>query len=234
MFPLEGVPCPSLTHRREPSGWAVSGVVFAASMLMLIGCFQVIAGLVAIFDDEFFVVARNYTSTSTRRPGAGSTCCSGSCSCVTGFGLFSGTTWAGVIAIGLAILSAIANFFFIPYYPFWSILVIALDVWVIWALTRPGRSIDDVSGATGRPRTGPRRRSGRSCCPAARTLLELAAFGAMVALVVVSLGRCSRSSSRPCSRSASIRSSARSSRAAGSAGRAALALFAGLFVGRRR
>ena len=41
-------------------------------------------------------------------------------------------------AIILAILSAIENFFFIPYYPFWSIVLIALDVWVIWALTRPG------------------------------------------------------------------------------------------------
>ena len=37
-----------------------------------------------------------------------------------------------------AMLSAIANFFFIPYYPFWSILIIALNVWVIWAVTRPG------------------------------------------------------------------------------------------------
>ena len=38
----------------------------------------------------------------------------------------------------LASLSAVANFFFIPYYPFWAILLIALDVWVIWSLTRPG------------------------------------------------------------------------------------------------
>jgi hypothetical protein len=32
----------------------------------------------------------------------------------------------------------VLNFFFIPYYPLWAIVVIALDVWVIWALTRPG------------------------------------------------------------------------------------------------
>ena len=57
---------------------------------------------------------------------------------ITGFGLFSRQTWAGVTAIFLAMLSAVANFFFIPYYPFWSILIIALDIWVIWALTRPG------------------------------------------------------------------------------------------------
>jgi hypothetical protein len=38
----------------------------------------------------------------------------------------------------LAVISAIANFFFIPYYPFWSLLMIAMAIWVIWALTRPG------------------------------------------------------------------------------------------------
>ena len=43
-----------------------------------------------------------------------------------------------VTAIVLAGLSALANFFFIPYYPFWAILLIALDMWVIWSLTRPG------------------------------------------------------------------------------------------------
>ncbi len=42
------------------------------------------------------------------------------------------------MALTLALLSAIANFFFIPYYPWWSLLIIALCVWVIWALTRPG------------------------------------------------------------------------------------------------
>ena len=35
-------------------------------------------------------------------------------------------------------MSAIANFFFIPYYAFWAIVIIALDIWVIWSLTRPG------------------------------------------------------------------------------------------------
>jgi hypothetical protein len=57
---------------------------------------------------------------------------------VTGFGLFGRAAWAGVAAIFFASLSALANFFFIPYYPGWAILVIALDVWVIWSLTRPG------------------------------------------------------------------------------------------------
>ena len=55
-----------------------------------------------------------------------------------GLSLFAQKGWAGMVALALAILSAIANFLFIPYYPFWSIVMIALAVWVIWALTRPG------------------------------------------------------------------------------------------------
>jgi hypothetical protein len=55
-----------------------------------------------------------------------------------GFGLFAGRRWAGIVALVLAVLSAVSNFIFIPYYPFWSILMIALACWVIWALTRPG------------------------------------------------------------------------------------------------
>ena len=124
--------------RQEPSGWAMSGVVFAASILTLIGFFQIIAGLVAIFDDEFFVVARNYTFNLDTTAWGWIHLLLGILLVLTGFGLFSRQTWAGVTAIVLAMLTAIENFFFIPYYPFWSILVIALAVWVIWALTRPG------------------------------------------------------------------------------------------------
>jgi hypothetical protein len=55
-----------------------------------------------------------------------------------GWGLLSGRTWARVVGITLAVLSAIANFAFIPYYPFWSLLIIALDVFVIWAIAAHG------------------------------------------------------------------------------------------------
>jgi hypothetical protein len=49
--------------------------------------------------------------------------------------------WARAVGIVLAALSAIANFLFIPYYPFWSLLMVALDVFVIWALARHGREV---------------------------------------------------------------------------------------------
>jgi uncharacterized membrane protein len=125
---------------REPalSGWAAGGIAFAACVLILVGAFQVIAGLTAIIDDEFFVVTRNYTFDLDTTAWGWLHLLIGLLLVITGFGLLGRRTWAVVVAIAMALLSALVNFFFIPYYPVWSVVVIALDVWVIWALTRPG------------------------------------------------------------------------------------------------
>ena len=121
----------------RPSGWTIAGITFAATMMILIGIFQVIAGLVAIFDDSFYVVTQNYTFDLDTTAWGWIHLLLGILLLVAGWGLYAGKTWATVVAIVLAVLTAIENFFFIPYYPFWSILVIALCIWVIWALTRP-------------------------------------------------------------------------------------------------
>jgi uncharacterized membrane protein len=126
-------------QRSEPvSGWAVGGLVFAASMMTLVGVFQALTGLVALFNDEFYVVTRNYTFDLDVTAWGWIHLILGLLLIVTGIGLFGRRTWAGVAGIMLAMLSALANFFFIPYYPIWSLVVIALDIWIIWALTRPG------------------------------------------------------------------------------------------------
>ena len=122
----------------EPSGWALGGIAFAASILTLAGFFQAISGLVAIFDDDFYVVTRNYTFDLDVSAWGWIHLLIGGALLATGLGLFARQTWAGVVGIMLAMLSALANFFFIPYYPIWALVVIGLDVWVIWALTRPG------------------------------------------------------------------------------------------------
>jgi uncharacterized membrane protein len=116
----------------------VGGVIFAATMMTLAGVFQAIAGLVAIFNDEFFVVTRNYTFDLDVTAWGWIHLIIGILLLITGLGLFGRRTWAGVAGLMLAMLSALANFFFIPYYPIWALVVIGLDVWVIWALTRPG------------------------------------------------------------------------------------------------
>jgi hypothetical protein len=120
------------------SGWALGAIAFAATIMTLSGVFQILAGLVAIFDDDFFVVARNYTFDLDVSAWGWIHLIVGVLVLATGMGLFARAAWAGVTAIVLCMLSALTNFFFIPYYPIWALLVIGLDIWVIWALTRPG------------------------------------------------------------------------------------------------
>jgi hypothetical protein len=127
--------------RREPqqvSGWALGGIAFAATMMVLIGVFQSLAGLVAIIDDEFYVVTQNYTFDLDVSAWGWLHLLIGLVVLATGVGLFGRRTWAGVAAIMLCMLSALVNFFFIPYYPIWSLLLIGLNLWVIWSVTRPG------------------------------------------------------------------------------------------------
>ena len=44
--------------------------------------------------------------------------------------------WASGAGIGLAVLSALGQFAFMPYYPFWAMAIITLDILVIWALCK--------------------------------------------------------------------------------------------------
>jgi hypothetical protein len=123
------------------SGWAVGFILFAAIMMIMIGVFQAIAGLVAIFENEFYVATRSYLFQFDATTWGWIHLIAGVIIAFAGWGLLSGRTWARVVGITLAVLSAIVNFAFIPYYPFWSLLVIALDVFVIWALAAHGRDV---------------------------------------------------------------------------------------------
>jgi hypothetical protein len=116
----------------------MAGAMFAAVMMLTLGVFQAIQGLVAIFNDDWYVRSAHYTFDLDITAWGWIHLIIGIAVGLTGFALFLGRTWAAATALFLAMLSALASFFFIPYYPWWSLLVIALDAWVIWALTRPG------------------------------------------------------------------------------------------------
>jgi hypothetical protein len=128
----------SARRAEEPSGWAVGFILFAAIMLIMVGVFQALQGLVAIFENEFYVATRNYTFKFDATTWGWIHLIFGVIMAFAGWGLLSGRTWARTVAIILAVLSAIANFLFIPYYPFWSLLIITLDVFVIWAVAAHG------------------------------------------------------------------------------------------------
>jgi hypothetical protein len=125
------------------SGWAVGFILFAAIMMIMVGVFQAFQGLVAIFENEFYVATRNYLFQFDATTWGWIHLIFGLVVAFAGWGLLSGRTWARTVAIALAVLSAIANFAFIPYYPFWALLIITLDVFVIWAVAVHGGAMRD-------------------------------------------------------------------------------------------
>ena len=125
-------------YEPEASGWAVGGAMFAGILMVIVGFFEAVAGLAAISDDEIFVKTDNYIFNFDVSTWGWIHLVLGIVVVAAGLAVIGGRVWGGMVAIALATLVAVANFLWIPYYPFWSILTIALAIWVIWALTRPG------------------------------------------------------------------------------------------------
>jgi hypothetical protein len=131
---------PSTSRAGEnTSGWATGLILFAGLMMIMVGIWQALQGLVAIFENEFYVATRTYLFQFDATTWGWIHLILGLLVAFAGYGLLSGQTWARVVAITLAVLSAIANFLWLPYYPFWSMLIIAVDIFVIWAIAAHGR-----------------------------------------------------------------------------------------------
>ena len=128
--------------QREVSGWAIGWTWFAAVMMWLIGAWHAIAGLVAIVNDEFYVVTREYIFQFDATTWGWIHLIAGIVVFIAGIYLLSGQVWARTIGVIMAILSILANFAWLPWYPFWSILMIVAAGFVIWALTVHGRDIE--------------------------------------------------------------------------------------------
>jgi hypothetical protein len=128
----------------EPSGTAVGFILFAAIMMIMVGVFQALQGIIAIFENEFYVATRNYLFQFDATTWGWIHLLVGLLVAFAGWGLLSGRTWARVVALTLAVLSAITNFLFIPYYPFWALLLVTLDIVVIWAVAAHGGALRDT------------------------------------------------------------------------------------------
>jgi hypothetical protein len=136
-------------HRQErvpaQTGW-VGWVVFAGILLVLLGSFHIIEGLVAIFRDEVFVATRSGLVVNVDYTAWGWThLIGGAVLILVGACLLAGQMWARIVAVVVAGLSALANLAFLPAYPVWSALMIGLDVLVIWAVTVHGSELKRTS-----------------------------------------------------------------------------------------
>ena len=124
--------------RERKTGLAVGLVLFAAMMMFLVGVFEAFTGLVAIFNDEFYVATQEYLFKFDQTTWGWVHLILGLVVAGAGLGLLSGRTWARGVAIVLDLISAIVTFGFIPYYPLWALIIIALDIFVIWAIAAHG------------------------------------------------------------------------------------------------
>jgi hypothetical protein len=123
----------------EPTGW-VGWIIFAGIMMVMLGTFQAIEGLVAIFNDKYFVVPRSGLVVSVDYTTWGWVhLLLGILVAGAGLGVMAGQMWARVIGILLAVVSAIVNIAFLAANPVWSTILIAVDILVIYALTVHGK-----------------------------------------------------------------------------------------------
>jgi hypothetical protein len=128
------------TYSDDPGGTAWSAWIgFATMMLSLVGVFQGIAGLTAIFKDEVFVAKRgltvsiDYTAWGWIHLGIAALLI------IAAVSLTGGGMYGRIIGVFAAMLSAVANLVFLAASPVWSVLMITIDVFIIFAIVVHGR-----------------------------------------------------------------------------------------------
>lgn len=113
------------------AGW----VLFAGNVMIVGGAFAFFEGLAALLRSGiFYAKVPNYPFGANLTAWGWIVLIAGIIVVVAGVGVMTGAVWARIAGITVASLSALANFFFIPFYPFWALIVITLDIFVIWAL----------------------------------------------------------------------------------------------------
>jgi hypothetical protein len=127
------------TATDDRSGW----ISFAGAMMIMLGGFQIIEGLVSILRPAYYLIDPAGLVVTVSYTGWGwFHLVLGIVVLAVGIGVLGGRTWARAVGVALALLSALANLVFIGAYPMWAIIVIAVDVAVIFALTtRDGRTV---------------------------------------------------------------------------------------------
>ncbi|TVT26097.1 hypothetical protein FNH06_00115 [Amycolatopsis acidiphila] len=113
-------------------------LVFGGVMMVVAGLFNVIIGLVALFNSDYYVLGASGVLVLDLAGWGWLHLILGALVVLTGAALLTGATWARVITVLLAGFNALASLAFMSAYPLWSIVVIALDVLVIWAVITAG------------------------------------------------------------------------------------------------
>jgi hypothetical protein len=134
---------PSQTGGVEGSAWT-GWIAFAGVIMVMLGVFHAIQGLVALFKDEYYLVNKSGLVVNVDYTAWGWVhLIGGIILAAAGFCVFTGQIWARTVGVILALVSAVVNVGFLSAYPVWSLMMIALDVVIILALTVHGSEMRD-------------------------------------------------------------------------------------------
>ena len=122
---------------REPSGAALGFTLTAAILMMISGGWNILEGIAALIHGSFVVVVRNYAYSLSATSWGWFHLILGAVVLAAGIGLLTDKMWARIVGVGVIAISMIVNFLYIPYLPVWSIVVLAIDMAVLWALLSP-------------------------------------------------------------------------------------------------
>ncbi len=126
------------------SGWT-GWIVFAAIFMIVTGAMNAIQGLAALFRDEsYWVTLGGAVVTFDITAWGWIHLISGVLLVLVGLALMRGSTFARVIGIILVSLNLIAQFSWTTLYPFWALIAIFIDIFIIYALVVHGRELKDA------------------------------------------------------------------------------------------
>ena len=119
-------------------------ITAAAVVLILAGVMHATQGVVGLATNELYVVTQRWLFQFDVTTWGWVHIVIGLIGAGTGVGLLYGASWARIVGVVVAAVSVIANFLWLPYYPLWAVIIIAFDLFVIWALIVAWQDIKNV------------------------------------------------------------------------------------------
>ena len=122
----------------EVTGW-VGWIMFASTMMLILGLFHMFEGLAALFRNTEIAFPTSGLAIQVSFTQYGwLQLIAGALVFAAGLGLSTGRMWARVLGVILVSISALVNFAWAPIYPVWSITLLAIDFFVLYALIAHG------------------------------------------------------------------------------------------------
>lgn len=131
-----------MASNKNVTGW-VGWAAFAGVVMLLSGLFGVFQGLVTLFNNNLLLVGENNVWLVNLTTWGWTHLLVGALLIAAAASVFKGHMFGRVVGVILAVLSAVVNLAFVPYYPVWSVLVIVVDVLVVYALTVHGSEMQE-------------------------------------------------------------------------------------------